>query len=660
MAMRRTIRLRGQGSGELVLVGWPGVHRYGAGEAASVLRQWCASNSANASEILALAGGTGGSHHSLEDAIAIVAGLVADGSLALLELEPDHVPRRPFFGKPRSEHDDDWDHIRPLSDLRETDPTVTFGSLSIELVDYTGVPFRNQELRLRYGHGGTDRIVLDELGKWSVRSVPKVGTAAVILPARLELTKEQLAAGTPDGAGTVTGDVTVQRVAPGEVSLPRYDVHTKIVVGPPPKQPTRSFPTTSFASASAFPTAAIVHLVRVAHELTDPDPSVRIGIFGHTDTTDDANANKDLADRRADVAFALLTGDHALFASVAEAEDWPLEHYQAMLRVLGCNPTAIDGEGGVQTERAIAAFRADYNANAWHDEGRARAYGDLPPGNELDGPTKQAIVDAYHAEMCGSVKPERFLGPKRAGCGEFNPLGPAHADNRRVTLAVYGRDAPHDDDFPCKAGDAGACMVDDGGTFRCKFYRERIHEEKVEVTPTPFWDFEWLKTESGKAHLSTLTDLPDTNDAVFELQRWRPDPYADDCGRGPAPAGRETIVKVAGLIRAGVAYAIWPFGPDDHPFDVQRWFVAPGDESLLLDYLPYYFTVAAHGWWGRSDAPSYALETMTTAGSGAGRVLGLATSGDVVAAAPDEFGNTKRVRVTVLRLPAEDTGGFES
>lgn len=668
--MSRTVRIGSCLSGELLLVDGSAVRRYRAGEAAEMLRDRCAAGSADADQLMALAASVGGFRgvpDTLEQAIELVAERVADGSIAVVTLEPEYggaagrSQSSGVYGEP------DWDDIRPLSDLRETDPTITFGALSIELVDHTGIPFRNQELKLRRGDGGTDRIVLDDQGKWSTRSIEKTGTCRLVLPARLELTPEQLADGGPDGFQLTAGDLTVRREQPGELPLPRYDVHYRVVVDPPARTRTRSFPITSFASESAFPTAAIADLVSYAHELLDPDPSARIGLFGHTDTTDDADANKLLADRRADVAFALLTGDYPMFAAVAEAENWPLAHYQVMLRVLGCNPTAIDGEDGVQTERAIAAFREDYNADAWHDEGRARAHGDLPPGTALDAATKLAIVDAYHAELAGKLSPSRFLGPKRAGCGEFNPLGAKHADNRRVTLAIYGQDAPGEREFPCRAGDAGACQVDDAGrpgqpgaSFRCKFYRERIHEENVESDATPFWDFEWLKTESGKAHLSALTNLPDTNEAEFVVQRFRPDALADDSGVGSAPVHGPALVQLTGLIRGGVAYALWPFPEGEHPFDVRRWFIAPDAKALLRDYLPYYFTVAAHGSWGLSDAPSYAVKSLSLSTADSRPALGLTSSGAVILAPSDALAEVERIRVTSLRLPGEQTGGFET
>lgn len=612
--MKRAITLRTPWAGEVILVRAPALLRCGASEATEILCRWCEADPQNAHELTSLASGQTGRECSLEEAISVLASFVADGSLTLIELEPEYAAGRPAALRRRRD-DVDWDNLRPLSDLREPDPTVTFGWLSIELLDHTGIPFRNQELKLRHGDGGVDRIVLDAQGKWSTRSIAKSGTCKVVLPSRLELTSEQLAGGGPDGFRTVAGDLRVRRVDAGELPLPGLDAHYRIVVEPPARHATRSFPITSFASESAFPTPAIANLITYAHELLDPDPAARIGLFGHTDTTDDADANKLLADRRADVAFALLTGDYPTFAAIAQAEDWPLSHYQVMLRVLGCNPTAIDGEPGVQTDLAIAAFREDYNADAWHDEGRARAHGDLPPGTALDAATKLAIVDAYHAELAGKISPDRLLGPKRAGCGEFNPLGPKHGDNRRVTLAIYGQDAPAERDFPCRAGDASACQIDDagqpgqpGGSFRCKFYRERIHEEQVTTDAIPFWDFEWLKTESGKAHLSALTHLPDTNEAEFVVSLVEDGEQAPDDGVGAVPARGLEVGRIAGLVRGGVIYALWtpPEGYD--PFIMENWFRAPAEVEARPwqpRFRPPVFGVAAHGQWGFGAAPGH-------------------------------------------------------
>ncbi|MBC8070068.1 MAG: hypothetical protein IAG13_17145 [Deltaproteobacteria bacterium] len=552
-----------------------------------------------------------------------------------------------------SEHDD-WDDIPSLSELR---PSETNHSLTLEIVDYTGLPYAELEVFVRDASGEARRVVLDDRGRWSADDLIGPGAVAVDLPPRMQLPPRMLRAQPLQGFVGGSADVPVTRQPRRPLSL-RLDQAHRVVVQAPVAQPTTSFPSTLFASESSFPGPGIAHFIRYAQELTDRDLDARIGIFGHTDTTDDVQSNKLLAERRAQAAYALLTGEYEPFAAVAATEQWGLGVYQSMLRVLGCNPGAIDGEPGVQTSLAVNVFRRDYNRDAWHRGGRPRVFGTLPEGDELDAATLNAIVDAYHAEMSGRVKPARFAGPKHVGCGELNPIGDSHADNRRVTLAIYGADAPDAADYPCSAGDAAACQVDEGGVFRCRFYRERIREQSVTHELFPFWDFEWLRTHSGKAHLSVLTHLADTNDARFVVRRARPEADAQDSGDGPAPTDGREIAVVPGLIRNGVAYALWELGVVD-PFAVSKWFDDAASGSLLREYAPYFFTVAAHDAWGRGAPPSYALERVTLSDASGPWAVGLTPPGDIVLVAPAELAAAEDRRVAAVRVPARATGAFQ-
>lgn len=411
----------------------------------------------------------------------------------------------------------------------------------------------------------------------------------------------------------------------------------------PKAHPTVSLSASSFAVDSALPTAAIAQLVTIAHETCDRDPHARVGLFAHTDSLGSADQNKALADRRAKAAFAILTGDWPAFAEAVPADTLTQGDAQMILRLLGCNPTAIDGESGAQTELSISAFRIAYNRDTWHDEGRARAYGELPSGTSLDAATKAALLDAYHAELSGRLDPKRFVGPRFAGCGEFNPLAGASeaqadraTDNRRITLAIYGGDTPRDLEFPCRTGDAGACAIDGRGSFTCKFYRERIAEQRVEDAFAPFWDFEWLKTESGKAHLSALTVLGDDDEVEIVVRRGRLSELADENGVGPPPDEGRVVARLPALIRSGVAYALWDHGTID-PFRFDNWFEASGPRALLRDYAPFFFTVEAQRRWGRSGPPGYRLHEMTFARPPEADVaLALRTDGTLLLLSPTD------------------------
>jgi hypothetical protein len=584
---------------------------------------------------------------------------ISRGHLVPIALD-DWPPR----GRPvlyRAETPPDWDNLTPLSDLRERDPTLRYGWVAIQLVDHTGVPFAGYELTLVHSDGRRDRVVLDDAGRHKARAVLLPGPTMVGFPKRVALPESARGKLALDGFKPSPDDVPVPREPKSPLFLKQLDREYRLVLEPPPKHPTLSYASSLFASESALPTHAIGDLGTRAQETADQNPDARFGIFGHTDSSDDADANKQLADRRAQAVFAILTGDWGLFLAAVEQDDLDLAAHQMMLRVLGCNPTAIDGESGDQTSLAVDAFRRAYNANTWHDEGRARAYGDLPDGDALDGPTKQALLDAYHAALSFKLEPARFIGPKHMGCGEFNPLTDEDRDNRRVTLAIYGDDAPSDADFPCKHGDAAACQIDNGGRFTCKFYRERLRDEDVEHELTPFWDFEWLKTLSGKAQLSALTHLPDSNEVEFTVRMARLSPDADDAGAGPPPSDGELVVTLPGLIRSGVAYALWDHGNDRDPFNVRDWFrTVDGKGTELRDYAPYHFTIAASEQWGRSDAPGYRLRQISLS-EPEGPVVALRTDGRLLLVeAADLPGVDRGVRVAAVRRRAILTGGFKS
>lgn len=515
----------------------------------------------------------------------------------------------PRSGRPilrREDVDFDWDNLTPLSDLGKQEPTLRFGWIALELVDHAGVPFAGYDVTLLHCDGRRDRIVLDDLGRHHVRSVPLPGPTLVILPTRVTLPKSAKGKLGVEAFQRAVDDVRMPCHPKSGIVLSQIDRAYRLVLEPPAQQPTLSYPSSLFATESALPTHAVADLVTRAQEIADSAEDAAFSVFGHADMAGGEDANKSLADRRAQAVYGVLTGDWEAFRSALENEDIPPTGYQMLLRALGCNPTAIDGELGGQTWLALSAFRRGYNAHTWHDERRARAYADLPDDDVLDDSTKQALLDAFHAEYSGMVPASRFLGPLHMGCGEFNPLSDEHTVNRRVTLVIYGQDAPTAEEFPCIRGDAAACTIDGGGRFTCKFYRERIREAEIEHELTPFWDFEWFKTLSNKAHLSALTHLPDSNEVEFvvRLVDGGNQPL-EDSGHGAPPEHGEAMAVLKGVIRGGVAYALWDHGLDYNPFDAEQWFresdAARGPWPLV--FTPPIFTIEACGWWGYGDGP---------------------------------------------------------
>ena len=535
------------------------------------------------------------------------------GLIAIALDEPRMVGLRPIFFRSGAAPLPGTAEIVPLSSLRETEPTLEYGWVSIEIVDGRGRPFAGFELSLVHADGRRDRVVLDAAGRHTARRVLLPGPSRIELPARVELPAAAANGLAMDGFVRGADDIAVARKPLGPIVLTRLDRHYRLVVELPAVQPTVSFRGALFNADSSCPTAGVADLVPYAQESASKDPFLKIGVFGHADSLGDEASNKLLSDRRSEVAYSLLTGNLDLFREVAAQEQWGAGELQSMLRAIGCNPGAIDGEPGQLTTAAVREFRRNYNQGVFHPSpSRPRAHGPLPDGDELDAATRDAVLDAFHAHHGITLPADRFLGPGRSGCGEFNRTGHAAGD-RRVSLAIYGADAPESAEFPCKHGDVGACDIDDQGALRCRFYRERIGLDDTPPGVSTFWDFEWLSTPTGKVHLSALTSLPDSNAAEISVQLVVGGEHEDDEGHGALPSRGPELARLPGLIRSGVIYGLWepPDGYD--PFLPTCWFRAPDDaegEPWKPAFRPPVFGVWSEGRWGFGAAPGHRADRM--------------------------------------------------
>lgn len=578
------------------------------------------------------AGGSDGEELSEEELDRLADG-IASGALRLVRVQRKPPP----LEAPK---------VQNLADLAPTEPTSTIEApqpVGFALIDYSGVPYAKAQVHVTFPDGREASVRLDDQGRWQEDAVRGPGKLDVRFAEPLELPPLDERAATRERSTSHSAKHLIDRKTPGRVRLSLGKVH-EIVVRPPPPQPARAFPGSTFAFDASFPTPSVASLIKAAHELLDSTPEASVGIFGHADKSGSEEYNKTLSDARAELVFSLLTGDFERFASKARDEDWAPEHYQVMLRALGNNPGAIDGQVGPQTKQAVAAFRHDYNLDLFHDDGRrARACPDLPEGDALDDATKDALVDAYHAELSGDLDPARFVGPKFSGCGEFNPRSDEPAENRRVTLAIYGADAPEAREFPCIAGEASACEVDDGGRARCRFYRERVAPEEARQPALPFWDLRWLPTLTGYAQLSALTTLPDTDDVEFVVQLAQGVSATEETGEGTSlPATGTEIARIPGVIRQGVAHTRWDPGDYD-PFDPRRWFEDPtfelGPRVHLPEYQPPVFGIVGPGAWALSAPPGQRFEHLRSSEPLEGAAVALRSDGALLlildAANPD-------------------------
>jgi hypothetical protein len=392
-----------------------------------------------------------------------------------------------------------------------------------------------------------------------------------------------------------------------------------------PCQLTVAVPTAVFAFDSAFPGPGIFKHLESIEKMSIDYPETRLAVFGHTDKTGSREYNKKLSDRRAKAVLALLTKDLNLFDDIAKEEDWNLRCYQAMLRAVGCNPGAIDGRRGPMTQTAIRWFQQEYNQDIYHQANVSRAHPEIVVDGKIGPKTRVALRDAYVSIAPASISKDRFSDPAYAGCSEFNPISYEDAENRRVIVAFIETQQPRNGEFPCQEGNISACEIEGRSEIKCAFYRRFFHEKKGSDLPV-FFDFQWLKEENGKAHLSALTSLPDGTNAIFTIFRSEqrlPSPLPDSSSGSQRPSLGSVLGTVNGKIAGGVCYARWTPPEDFDPFDVRYWLVdhdvelkdeEEGGVSPELTepevLLPPVFCIDAGRHWGYSGPPSNRLNRL--------------------------------------------------
>ncbi|UCF85622.1 MAG: OmpA family protein [Desulfobacteraceae bacterium] len=336
-------------------------------------------------------------------------------------------------------------------------------------------------------------------------------------------------------------------------------------------------PMAVFAFDLSFPGPGIFNNLRAIQKRSIENYNSRIVVFGHTDESGSTDYNKTLSERRANAVLALLTKRLDIFDAVAQMEEWGLSCYQAMLRAVGCNPGAIDGESGPMTEEAIRWFQREYNENVYRHKDIQRAYPDLTVDGLIGPRTKAALREAYVMTAPADIPERRFAEPAAVGCSEFNPISGEADENRRVVIAFFSTQQPRDGEFPCRQGDASACQIDDCGEMTCAFYRRNVHEQHEGPELPKFFDFEWLNEEDEKAHLSALTSIPDGTSATFTIYRWEEEEIPlvppDSSSGDPRPTPGTELDSIDGEIAGGVCYARWTPPEDFDPFDFEQWLV---------------------------------------------------------------------------------------
>jgi len=232
-----------------------------------------------------------------------------------------------------------------------------------------------------------------------------------------------------------------------------------------------------FTSNKAFVEPCMRKVLQQAVAFAGANKDDKLIIVGHTDKVDTDEYNQSLSERRARSVYAFLTFGRDPAAALREWQElrkarpkgeiktvkdsWGLRQFQHMLQDLGFYPGNVDGKPGPLTDSAVRAFRCKAG---------------LPPGQDLDEPTLDALSKAYMAQDGFALPTSRFLPNcsqddvlKWLGCGERDPVKnvpTAWRPNRRVELmfvkaAKLPCDVPPPDTLemvPDGAGSAKWCL----------------------------------------------------------------------------------------------------------------------------------------------------------------------------------------------------------
>lgn len=332
-----------------------------------------------------------------------------------------------------------------------------------------------------------------------------------------------------------------------------------------------SFPNPAVLMATLRPSFADIYGLLFEH----PDGGAVYQIYGHASVSGDDAYNKALSDRRARVVAAVFTGEVEEVEAIAEQEGWSTIEHQVMLRVLRCDPGPIDGDAGKLTEAATRLFQQEYRDGVFH------RHLELAPRNPqliddgVIGPaTTAALIEAYVVACSPHVDASRMHPTHPAvGCSEFNRVSLERPElDRRVSLVVHPELAPYHDRAPCTRDDHSVCPLDNRDELaRCPWYRAHVRDVVPEQVVHRHFDLRWLPLQSGVVVLSALTSLPDETPVAFQVFRSKPVSNASEIG--PDRLDEPLSEELTGVVRAGVAQAVWKAPEGFDPFAVQEWLV---------------------------------------------------------------------------------------
>ncbi|HEV8605375.1 MAG TPA: OmpA family protein [Tepidisphaeraceae bacterium] len=210
------------------------------------------------------------------------------------------------------------------------------------------------------------------------------------------------------------------------------------------------------------------------------NPTRKVLIAGHTDTSGSAEYNLPLSAQRAEMVLASLMGDRDRFVELALAKH-KVEDHQLILkwiaadRGFACDPGKVDNADGPKTKAAVKEFQKQYNIAFKKAIAEDGIMGKETWGAFFDVYMDElrSVLDVDEAELAelrGNIK---FVddSKKSVGCGENFPIEKRGVDNfrskenRRVETIFF-----EPDQLPvmtCHAGkcNAAVCQVHDPKIF---------------------------------------------------------------------------------------------------------------------------------------------------------------------------------------------------
>ncbi len=231
-----------------------------------------------------------------------------------------------------------------------------------------------------------------------------------------------------------------------------------------------------------------------AYDHAKRNPSQKMLVAGHTDTTGAADYNVTLSQMRADSVLAALTGDKDLWVGIAEKKH-KVEDYQLILKWAnsaegyGCDPGPITNKHDDATKAALIEFKKKYNEDFSQS---------LKEDDSVKKETWEAFFDVYmdvlkavmntdDAGLSSAQQSLKFVDDKNksVGCGESFPIDEKKRDNfnsvknRRVEVLFF--DPGEEPQLLCHPGHA-KCLKK-----KCELYEnilfvlKRIEPEPVDL-----------------------------------------------------------------------------------------------------------------------------------------------------------------------------------